>query len=253
MSDSSHLSHIVTHWSVVRRAHEGELEAVQSAQQQLLERYGGAVRRYLLAALKNEDAADEVFQEFALRFVRGDFQKADPGQGRFRSYLKTIVYRLIVDYQRRQHRQARQQALPTEGPIWEVEAEENSDQRFTDSWRDELLARGWSALRDIEQREGKPYYQILRVRAEHPELRSGELAEHLSSSLDKPLTSGNVRVLLHRARQRFGELLLAEIAHSLATSNIEQIEQELIDLSLHSYCRDAIRRQPKGSDQRPLP
>ena len=108
--DDLHLSRIQTAWSMVRGAH-GDHTAVQSAQQRLLDRYGGAVRRYALAALRDEDAADEVFQEFALRFVRGDFGKADPERGRFRAFVKTVVYRLIVDYQRRQKKRVR------EGPM----------------------------------------------------------------------------------------------------------------------------------------
>ena len=98
--DDLHISRIATAWSMVREAH-GDHTAVQSAQQRLLDRYGAAVRRYALSALRNEDAADEVFQEFALKFVRGDLGKADPERGRFRAFVKTVVYRLIVDYQRR--------------------------------------------------------------------------------------------------------------------------------------------------------
>ena len=82
MDDDAHLSQIQTLWSVVELAH-GDDTAMQSAQQKMLDRYGGAVRRYALAALRDEDAADDVFQEFALKFVRGDFRAADPGRGRF--------------------------------------------------------------------------------------------------------------------------------------------------------------------------
>ena len=112
MDDDLHLSHIQTAWSMVRRAH-GDHTAVQSAQQALLDRYGGAVRRYALAALRDEDAADEVFQEFALKFVRGDFEGADPERGRFRAFVKTIVYRLIVDYQRRRKKRQREGPMHT--------------------------------------------------------------------------------------------------------------------------------------------
>src|SRR5690606_40385568 len=102
------LSRIDTMWSMVQRAHKPEATQFALAQQQLLERYGGAVRRYALAALRDPDAADEVFQEFALKFVRGDYGKADPTKGRFRSFLKTSLYHLIVDYQRRRAKQQKQ-------------------------------------------------------------------------------------------------------------------------------------------------
>lgn len=243
MSDPSHLSQIVTLWSVVRRAHDGQSDAVQAAQQEMLDRYGGAVRRYLLGSLRNEDAADEVFQEFALRFVRGDFEKVDPMQGRFRAYLKTVVYRLVVDYQRRKQRQGRQQPLVEEGPACQAEPLDNSDQQFLDGWRAELLARCWTALEQSGDREGTPYFTVLRFRAEHPELRSAELAKPLGELLGKPLAAGNVRVLIHRARRRFAELLLEEVAHSLDTHDRETLSQELIELNLYEYCREMLAEQ----------
>ena len=39
-------SQIETMWSMVRRAHDDGLTVAGQAQQDLLERYGGAVRRY---------------------------------------------------------------------------------------------------------------------------------------------------------------------------------------------------------------
>lgn len=240
MTDDQHLSQIVTLWSVVRRAHDGQADSIRSAQEEMLDRYGGAVRRYLLGALRDPDAADEVFQEFALRFVRGDFQSADPQLGRFRSYLKTVVYRLIVDHQRRRNRQARNQPLPEDGPLFTADTDIESDERFLQSWREELLARAWQGLEDSSDREGSLHYHVLRLRAERPELRSAEIAEQLSRTHGKPLTAGNIRVLLHRARQKFAERLLEQVSHSLASGDREQVEQELITLNLHDYCRDCL-------------
>ena len=93
--DDLHISRIQTAWTMVRDAHRDHT-AVQVAQQHLLDRYGGAIRRYALSALRSEDAADDVLQEFSLKFLRGDFAAASPERGRFRAFVKTIVYRLIV-------------------------------------------------------------------------------------------------------------------------------------------------------------
>ena len=76
--DPDRLSQIDTLWSMVRLAHDDQPEGVRAAQEAILERYGGAARRYLAGALRDSEAADEVFQDFALRFVRGDFRSADP-------------------------------------------------------------------------------------------------------------------------------------------------------------------------------
>ena len=81
---AEHLSQMSTLWSVLGRAHGEDRDEILSAQEQLLERYGNAIRRYLRAALGNPEAVDEVFQEFAHIFVRGGFRGADPTRCRFR-------------------------------------------------------------------------------------------------------------------------------------------------------------------------
>lgn len=245
MEDDLHISQIMTAWSMVREAH-GDHTAVQSAQQQLLKRYGGAVRRYALSALRDEDAADEVFQEFALKFVRGDFGKADPARGQFRAFIKTVVYRLIVDYQRRAKKRGREGAMHSNlaEPVEAVDSL-GDDEAFLKSWRDELLARCWQRLADYERESGKPYHEALRYRVAHPEMRSPDLAEGLTAKLGKPINAGAVRVLLHRARERFAELLLEEVGESLSSSSLDDLEQELIDLELHDYCRPALDKLRK--------
>ena len=244
MDDDLHLSRIQTAWSMVRRAH-GDHTAVHEAQQTLLDRYGGAVRRYALAALRNEDAADEVFQEFALKFVRGDFGKVDPERGRFRAFVKTVVYRLIVDYQRRQKK--RKLESPMHSNVAEPAAGESDssgdDAAFRTSWRDELLARCWQKLSEEESQSGKPHHMVLRYRVDHPDLRSPELAEGLSEKLGKPINAGAARVLLHRARDAFAELLLDEVIDSLADESLDDAEEELIELDLLEYCRPALDRR----------
>jgi RNA polymerase sigma factor (sigma-70 family) len=243
--DELHISRIGTAWTMVREAH-GDHTAVQSAQQQLLERYGGAVRKYALSALRNEDAADEIFQEFALKFVRGDFGNADPERGRFRAFVKTVVYRLIVDYQRRRKKRGRESPLQTnlaESTAELAASKADEDALFRASWRDELLVRCWKRLKEDESRSGKPYYSVLRYRVDHPDLRSPELAAGLSEKLGKPTSAGAVRVLLHRARELFGEFLLDEVAESLTCNSLDEAEQELIELELHDYCRPAVEKR----------
>jgi RNA polymerase sigma-70 factor (ECF subfamily) len=242
MDDEQRLSRIATQWSIVRRAHEDTGEDQQSAQQVLLDRYGGAVRRYLIASLRDVDAAEEVFQDFALRFLRRDFQSANPEQGKFRGFLKTVIGRMVVDYHRRRQRRNRhevhvQEDLPAVANDVDTEAVD-----FSVSWREELLARAWEQLREVESREGRPYYTVLRCRVEQPDTKSQELAALLSERLGKPLTAGNVRVLVHRARDRFAEFLLAEVAGSVDAESLDHLEQELIELRLHDYCREPLDR-----------
>ncbi len=242
--DDLRLSRIDTLWSVVRQANEGSMEKARQAQQTLLDRYGGAVRRYLLGSLRSEDAADEVFQEFSLKLVSGAFQRANASHGRFRAFLKTTLFHLIIDYQRRGKRNAAQ-ALPGETPdrpfCEDRLAEE--DRAWTRSWREELLAKGWAALARVEKSSGTPYYTVLRFRAEHPELRSQEIADQLNGTIAKRLGSSSVRVLIHRARELLAEEVLDLVLDSIDDASLDECEQELIDVNLLEYCRPALQRR----------
>src|SRR5262249_6622388 len=100
------LSQLSTRWSLVCRAHEGPDAEMAAARRELLDRYGGAVSRYLHGALRDAVAAEELYQEFALRLLRGDFRRATPEGGRFHDFVKTALLRLVSRYC------ARQQAGP---------------------------------------------------------------------------------------------------------------------------------------------
>jgi DNA-directed RNA polymerase specialized sigma24 family protein len=95
-SDSSAelLAQISTIWSNVLKAHGGPDRADALEQSRFFDRYHPAIVRYLMSCLHDEDAAADLFQEFALRFVRGDFAKVRPRTGSFRQYVKTALINL---------------------------------------------------------------------------------------------------------------------------------------------------------------
>jgi RNA polymerase sigma factor (sigma-70 family) len=236
-----HLSRITTQWTLVFDAHQSQADRAGRAQQALMQRYCGAIYRYLLAAVRDPDAADDLSQEFALRLVRGDFKRADPGKGRFRDFLKSALYHLVIDYHRRKGRR-RHEALANDVPESEESVDLPSDQEFLARWREELLDRAWESLSAVEKETKQPYYTVLRFRAENPDVRAGEMAKRLQDKLGKPLTDVGIRQTLHRAREKFADLLLEEVARSLETNEIDRLQQELVDLDLLSYCRTALDR-----------
>ncbi len=239
------LSGIDTHWSIVHRAHDGHDSNARDAQALLMQQYGDAVRRYLIGALGSVDAADEVFQEFAVRFVRGDFKNADPERGRFRSFVKTAVYRLIVDHYRQQKKVGRNTELAemiaadTDGGPAQIDLE------FDRSWRDELLAKAWEALESFSESNNKSDFTVLRLSADQQSLTGSELAKQLSQQLGRSISEENARQMLHRARVLFAEYLLRAVEQSIDDPTTERLEDELIALNLHDYCRVALaKRRP---------
>jgi RNA polymerase sigma-70 factor (ECF subfamily) len=242
-SRDQRLSQITTLWSVWWQAHQGPAETVQAAQQRLLDRYGGAIRRYLGGALRDPEAAEELFQEFAVRLLHGDFRGADPGRGRLRDFMKGVLFHLIANHHQRRARAPRPLPENYPEPAAESASPTDSDQAFLTSWREDLLAHAWAKLQEAAPESGQPYYQVLRFRTDHPELRSVELALQLSARLNRPLTAAGVRQILHRARAKFGELLLEEVLHSMRYPSAELLEEELIDLGLLPYCRPALEQR----------
>ncbi len=240
----SHLSRIETRWSLVFRAH-GRGDDAPDSLHRLMRRYGGAVRRYLLASLRDVDAAEELAQEFALRFLRGDFRRADPGKGRFRDFVKRAVYNLMLDHHRSRRRRDRMGHLVEDLPeaagpdAWEHE----HDRQFTASWRDELLCRTWSALARDQEESGRPFHSLLRLRTDRPQASSAELAEAFTQIGPKRVDATWIRVNLHRARDLFVDLLLKEVAASLDEPDPEHLDSELIELGLYEHCRSALRRR----------
>jgi RNA polymerase sigma-70 factor (ECF subfamily) len=236
------LTQISTQWSLVFQAHRGTPEQVAAAQVKLIDRYAGAVHRYLLAALRDQEAAEELAQEFALRFLRGDFHRADPACGRFRDFVKQALRNLMTDYHRWR---SRTRPVGNELPEPTAPSAEDADfdRQFLASWRAELLAGAWRELADLQKRTGQPYYTVLRVRVEHPDLHSPELAERLTSALGRPIRAGGVRMALKRSRDCFVEFLMEGVAAGLSDPTPDQLEQELIDLDLLQFCKPAATRQ----------
>jgi RNA polymerase sigma factor (sigma-70 family) len=220
------LSGISTMWTVLRAAHGDPHDAAGAAKQLLLERYGPAVRRYLGALLRDPHAADDLTQEFALLVVSGKFHAVDPTRGRFRSYVKATLFHLVVAHSRGKKRQPESLA-PDDEVLAGLASAAEDDRAFTESWRAELLARTWRALADASPN----YHRVLRLRADHPDATSEQLAERTN------LSPTNVRQTLRRARELFTELLRQEVIHSLEDPSPDAIDEELAELDLLKYAR----------------
>jgi RNA polymerase sigma factor (sigma-70 family) len=236
------LSAIETHWTALFQAHRDPGDATTAAQRQLLLRYYGAVYRYLLGILRDAVAAEDLTQEFAVRFLRGDFHRVDPERGRFRDFLKTALRHLAQDYWRKQEKAPAHLAAGSGQPIASSSAEsEACDKAFLDKWREELLNQAWKSLATFQESSGQLSYEVLRCKAEQPKLHSAELAARLGAHRGKPLTANGVRQLLFRARRKFAELLVEEVSRSLQTSDPATLGEELIALKLFGYCESALK------------
>ncbi|MBL8800324.1 MAG: hypothetical protein JNM56_40970 [Planctomycetia bacterium] len=238
-SELMRISQIATQWPLVTQAHLGPPEQRTLARKQLLQRYERAVRSYLVKVLRSPDAADEVFQEFALRLVRGDLQRADPNRGRFRNFVKTTIYHLIVDHQRREKSRPRLRQDSDPEPVWEPPEISQMDQALLHNWREEFLVRGWQLLEQAEKAGGSPHHTVLRVKCEFPDLKSPELAAELGKRLGKEVTAVNWRKMLDRARHQLAVRLVEQVVAARQPQNRSDLLEELSDLGLSEVCLNA--------------
>ena len=238
------LSRIETQWTVVQRAHGDTVDGKLPAKESVLHRYRGAVLRYLIGAVGDAEEAEELSQEFAIRFLRGDFHRVSPDRGRFRQYVKSVLINLVNDHFKARKNAERQ--LSPKAPDPAVGPETLSEgPSFEDCLREDLLNAAWSAL----QKDNVRYHAALLMRVENPDLSSRELAEQLTESLDSEVTAAWVRKNLERARTKFAQILVQQVENSGDCSTHDELRSELESLSLMRYCRTAFESRTGNKEQ----
>jgi RNA polymerase sigma-70 factor (ECF subfamily) len=258
------LSQIATRWSLIWQAHQGTACAARAAHNDLAQRYRGAVYRYLLGAVHNPDVADDLAQRFFVGLLRGELRQADPQRGRFRSLVKTALFRLVARYRREEKRaprplspgdpalagRAAEEARPEgDGGLLGLDeagepAPDDGEEggAFDAGWRNELLTHTWQAL----ARANPEHYEVLLFRARNPRMTSQQMAEHLGAQRGRPLKAEALRQELHRARESFTRALLGEVAHYLGDDSNEALAEELCQMQLWEYLSPAWRQRLGG-------
>jgi hypothetical protein len=228
------LSEIHTHWSkLLTPDHE-------------ILRYYGAVFRYLLGMIGQPAVAQELANDFAARFLAGKFTSADPGRGRLRDLIKVAVRNLAIDYWRAQQKAKRVIELDESKLADQLLGGQDDPTAFDAACRDDCLSATWKGLEQAEQADGKPFFTVLKFKVDHPDLPSDELAKHVGGLLNKPLSADAMRQTLHRARTLFADLLLDVVGRSLGSTDVDLLEEELIELQLLGYCKSALNRRKKN-------
>lgn len=234
-ADAERLSQLTTRWTLLAQAHAADPTAAEAARAEFLPRYGTPVYRYLLGITADADRAEELAQEFAVRFLRGDFRHARPERGRFRDYLKAALRHLVAEWQRRPPPAG---TLPPDSRLVARTASgPNEDAAFQEVWRKDLLNRAWASLASDSAERGQRLYEVLRLKADDPARNSAAVAALLTERHGRPVSADAARQLLHRARTKFAECLRAEVAATLPADDPAAVDEELAELGLLVYCR----------------
>ena len=221
-----------THWSVVLAAGQGEAVPAQRALETLCRAYWYPIYAYVRRKGYKPEEAQDLTQEFFAQLIAKDhFRLADREKGKFRGFLLARLDYFLAREWTRAHRQKRggqftfismDEYPPEERYQLEPADRETPETNFLRQWALAVLKQAMNALQNECEGNGKaPLFR------EAKSLISGELHGTAYAQISKNLEMGEgaVRVAVHRLRQRYGDLLRCEVAHTVASE--EEVDEEL--------------------------
>jgi RNA polymerase sigma factor (sigma-70 family) len=213
---------------LVLRARGDSAEA-QQALGDLCAAYWQPVFRFIRSEGRDEESARDLTQEFFARLLaRSGLAKAEPGRGRFRSYLLGAVKHFLSDRREHERRLKRGGGVPPESLNAATTSEQDTalelqtadpsalppDSYFDREWALAVMDRAMTAAQQEYTAEGKPeHFETLKpwLAGEVPTLSQAQAATRLG------ISESAVKVVVHRLRKRFRELVKAELAQTVAT------------------------------------
>jgi RNA polymerase sigma-70 factor (ECF subfamily) len=221
-----------TRWSVVLAAGEGRSEPSRRALEALCEAYWYPIYAYVRRKGCRPEEAQDLAQEFFAQLIgKEQFRLADRNKGKFRGFLLSRLDYFLAREWKRAHRLKRGGQFtfismdghpPEERYRLEPADWETPERIFLRQWALAILKQAMNALQAECEANGKG--ALFR---EAKNLISGERdgLAYVTISRNLGMADGTVRVAVHRLRQRYGELLRAEVAHTLASEG--EVDEEL--------------------------
>lgn len=221
-----------THWSVVLRAREMESVEAAVALERLCRAYWYPLYVYVRRKGYAPDDAQDLTQGFFAKLLAGNFlNRADRTKGRFRSFLLGALEHFLArewTKARAQKRGGGQEVIS----LNEMDAEARylhepahnltPEKIFDRRWATTLLEQAIAALRR-EYLANNQEEIFDRLAGSLP--GDGPSGAYAETAAGLGMSEGAVRVAAHRLRQRYGEMIRAEIAQTVAAP--EEVDEEL--------------------------
>jgi len=223
---------LTTHWSVVLQAGQGNSLEAHEAFEKLCRSYWYPLYAYVRRKGHGPHDAQDLTQDFFARFLERKYVSlADRSRGKFRSFLLTSLQHFLVNEWSKtqtakrggaqkfiswdeQDAEARYLAEPSDDLA--------PDRIFEKRWATSLLDHVLVRLREEYAAAGKSKpFEALKVFVwgERNVATYQEMAAQLRTS------EGAVKVAVHRLRQRYRELLRAQVAQTV--SSADEVDEEL--------------------------
>jgi len=230
-----------THWSVVLAAGEGDSPQTDAALEQLCRTYWYPLYAYVRRrGYRPEDAQDLTQEFFAHLLEKQAFGRLEREGGKFRSFLLTALNHFLANEWARRNAQKRgagkvrfslDELEPETRYRFEPTDDVTPETFFERRWAATLLEQVMNRLRDEYVREGKAeLFQRLQ-----PCLTGAEqMLPYVELATLLGMTENAVKMAVYRLRRRYGELLRAEIVHTVASpQEVEEEIHHLIAITAH--------------------
>ncbi len=233
---------VTTHWSVVLAAGRSDTTRAQTALEKLCRAYWFPLYAYVRRRGHSVEDAQDLTQEFFARVLEHHWlARADQAKGRFRTFLLTAMERFLAnewDKVRALKRGGGRRNIPiqldTAETRYGVEPVDTHtpEQAFEYQWAVTLLDEVIGQLEaEFRARDQADLFAALKPclvgnSASQPYV---ELAAKLG------MEEGTVKVAVHRLRQRYRELLRAEIANTVESpAEVDAEMRHLFNVLAHS-------------------
>ncbi len=225
-------SFATTQWSLVREAGGVESSGSQVALEALCHAYWPPLYAFIRRKGLSEEDAKDLTQAFLARLLeRKDFQKLDPHKGKFRTFLLASLTHFLSNA--RDHANAAKRGggkavislhefPPEQFQRFEPATDVSPDKVFDQRWAMALLERAVEQLRHEMVAEGRTsqFEELKGFLTAEP--REGEYA---LAARRLQIAGSSVGVWVHRMRQRYRELVRAEVASTV--SSPMEVEEEM--------------------------
>ena len=220
-----------TQWSLVQAA---GLTSPASAEalEQLCRAYWPPIYAHLRMKGHDSHEAEDLAQEFFTRLLKGNvFATVSPEKGRFRTFMLAALKHFLINEWKRGNTLKRGGGVPVvdlDGldpavrDACEPHSSDNPELAFDRRWALTLLQK----VRERMRREYEAAGQIGRHEALKGYLLDGtEPGSYADTAAGTGLAESAVKSAVYKIRQRFGELLRAEISRTVETE--EEVDDEL--------------------------
>ncbi len=227
--DASHFQ--TTRWSMVLYAGAADQPGAMLALDQLCRLYWRPLFVYCCRSGRSQADAEDLTQGyFAQLLARGSLRLADPGRGRFRTFLLSSFKNYLIDMHRQGDTTKRGGKLThlsfemdvADGCLVPMSAEAGPERVFDKQWANDVVQRATRRLREEYVKTGKVEW-FDSVAGD----KAGSSYETLAIQFGS--TEAAVKSFALRVRKRFRALLEQEIADTVAAP--EEIPGEMAYLA----------------------